>query len=222
MVRSLISEITYSVAVPASKRRFFFFAPYLPFQRYLGCYQEAFEIGVVLGYAFRDRLLTFAKLFAECGREEELITFMQQLAHERLAEVGKAANFFEMGWFAEEDRINVNWRDSGIAEADMEHLKKHHEVPLEQALNNLHVAVSTGIGLGSAFPELTERLWKVEHESPMDRDKWEKARSAGLSLPDEPEEPVTLARRQQQLLAQVELFVSRARPELLREFSTQG
>ena len=112
-MRSLIDEIAHSIIAPAAKRRFFS-APYLPFRRYLGCYEEAFEIGVVLGYAFRDRLTTFAKLFSEPGRELELITFMQELAQQRLAEVGEAKTFFQLAMFAEEARIRADWQESGL------------------------------------------------------------------------------------------------------------
>ncbi len=234
-MRSLIWEVAYSISVRAAKKRFFFFAPHVPFQRYLGCYQEAFEVGVVLGYAFRNRLATFAKLFSEPGREQELIAFMQELAQRRLTEVGDAENFFSLSMAAEEGRIRADWRESGITEGQIEHLRRHFKMPLKTASSNLHVAVSIGIGFGSAFPEQTEKLWKAGHEYLLDPDRWARVRHDPRYLMeetfgpltaeqvegfqrDEPPESVTLAKRQEQLLSQVELFVSRARPELLPQF----
>src|ERR1039457_2010356 len=89
---SLIDEVTDSVVAPAVKKRFLS-APYVPIRRYLGCYQVAFENGVVLGYAFGDRLTTFARLFSQPGREQELTTFMQGLAETMLAKCREAETF---------------------------------------------------------------------------------------------------------------------------------
>jgi hypothetical protein len=238
-LRSIIWEIAHSIAAPAVTKRFLFFAPGIPFQRYLGCYQEAFEVGVVLGYAFRNRLITFAKLFAESNHEEELITFMQELARQRLRETQKPETFFQLGMLAEESRIKANWQKSGTDGVPIDFLQRHYRVPLEQACNNLHVSVSTGIGFGSAFPEPTEQMWKVEHEYPMSREEWEKRRTDPKYRTEktfgrltakqvkeihtaEPPESVTLAKRQEQLLSHVELFISGARPDLLHEFKAQN
>jgi len=216
-VHSLIDEVAGSIMSGALKKRIFS-APYIPFQRYLGCYQEAFEAGVVLGYAFRDRLTTLAKLFSQPGREEELVRAMQELAQRKLTGIGKAENFLELAMFAEEHRVEANWLGSGIDEAQIEFLKKHLKMLPQQAFKNLHGAVSVGIGFGSAFAELTERLWKAVYERPIDRNEWQKWRNAGLDIGDELPEPLPLAKRQEQLLSLVELFVSKARPELLPQF----
>lgn len=216
-MRSLIDEITHSVVGPAA-RKSFLKAPYVPFQRYLGCYQEAFEIGAVLGYSFRDRITTFAKLFSEADRDQELIKFMSGLAQDRLKGVDGAKSFVDVAMFAEEARIKANWRNSGLTVEQIAHLEKHHEISFEQAFKNLYVAASTGIGFGRSFPELTERWWKEEHERHVTAEEWAKWRKAGLDIPNEPEEPVTLTGRQKELLSQVEIFVSKARPELLSEF----
>jgi hypothetical protein len=219
-LRSLIWEVVHSTIASAAKKRFLFFAPYLPFQRYLGCYQEAFEVGVVLGYAFRNRLAVFAKLFSEPGHEQEVVTFMQELGERRLREVGEARGFFDLATLAEEHRIKANWQESGITEAEIGRLEKYHKMSAKKASGNLYVAVNTGIGFGSAFPELTEKLWKVRHERAIDRDEWAKWRKMGYG--DEPPEPVPLAKRQEDLLTLVELFVSKACPELLPQFRIQS
>ena len=219
-MRSLIDEVARSIVAPAAKKRLFI-PPHLPFVSYLGCYEVAFETGVVLGYSFRDRLATFAELFSQPGREQELVTFLQELAAQHLTEVGEPKGFIDLALRHEESRIKAKWRESGINEAQIDYLTKHHRMPLEQALKNAGVAVSTGIGLGSAFPEMTERLWKVVYESPMNRDEWQRWRKAGLDVGDEVPEPLPLARRQEQLLLMVESFVSVTRPELLPQFKSQ-
>ena len=220
-MRSLIDEVTRSIVAPALKKRLFS-APYIPFRRYLGCYQTAFETGAVLGYAFRDRLTTFAKLFCEPGREEELTMAMQELARQKMAKVGKAGNFIALAMFAEENRIKANWHESGITDTQIEHLTKRLKMTLEQSFKNLCGAVSTGIGFGSAFPELTEQLWSSAYERPITSDEWQEYRRVGVVSGDEIPEPLPLAKRQGQLLSLVEVFVSTSRPELLSYFQVAG
>jgi hypothetical protein len=220
-VRTLIDEFVTSIIAPALKKRVFA-ASYIPFRRYLGCYQVAFETGAVLGYTFRDRLSTFAKLFCVPGREEELSMAMQELARQKISKVGETENFLGLAMFAEEARITANWRESGITEKQIDHLSQRLKMTLEQAFKNLSGAVSTGIGFGSAFPELTERLWKAGYERELMPDEWREYQRIGVVSGDDIPEPLPLIKRQGQLLSLVELFVSKTRPELLSEFQVAG
>jgi hypothetical protein len=103
-MRSLVTHIAFRLIEPEVKKGWFS-APHVPFQRYLGLYQEGFEIGVVLGYAYRNSILRFAQLFSERGHERELIGFIQKLAQERLNATPNVTNFFELAMFAESSRI---------------------------------------------------------------------------------------------------------------------
>jgi hypothetical protein len=220
-VRTLIDEFVTSISAPALKKRLFA-APYIPFRRYLGCYQVAFETGAVLGYTFRDRLSTFAKLFCVPGREEELSMAMQALARQKIAKVGETENFLVLAMFAEEARITANWRESGITDTQIDHLSQRLKMTLEQAFKNLSGAVSTGIGFGSAFPELTERLWRAAYERELTPDEWREYQRIGVISGDDVPEPLPLIKRQGQLLSLVELFVCKTLPELLPEFQVAG
>lgn len=189
----------------------------------MGCYEIAFETGAVLGHAFRDRLTSLAKLFALPGREQELTTAMQELARRKLEKTGESVSYFgELAMFAEEERIRSNWRESGVAEAQMKQMLETFKLNAEQAFKNLFGAVSTGIGLGSAFPELTERLWSSAYERPFTKDEWQKYQRMGVVWSDDTPEPLPLVKRQDQILSLVELFVSKSRPELLAEFKVAG
>ncbi len=218
---SLIYEITHSIMVPATTKGVFC-APYISYERYLGCYQVAFEIGAVLGYAFRNRLLTFVQLFCEQGHENELVKCLNELATEKLAEVGQPKDFLQLAMCHEESRIKAKWHEMGIPEEEIESRKKRHKMKLEQVAGSLGVAVSTGIGIGSSYPALIERLWKDAYECPISRAEWQKWRKAGLDIGDELPGPLSLAKRQEQLLSFVQLFVSKRRPELLSVFGKGG
>lgn len=191
---SLVDELARTILTPALKKRLFS-EPYIPFRRYLGCFQMAFETGVVLGHMFRDRMPTFARLFSMPGHEEELIDAIQELARDKLTEAQDADSFIGLAMYAEENRIKAGWQQSGATEAQIEYTVKTLKMKPEQAYKNLWGAVSTSIGFGSAFLELTEKLWKDAYEQEIPRDKWEHMRRFGVVSGDEIPGPYSLAKR---------------------------
>jgi len=218
---SLVDELARTILTPALKKRLFS-EPYIPFQRYLGCYEIAFETGVVLGHMFRDRMPSFARLFSTPGREEELIGVMQELARDKLTKAQDADSFIGLAMFSEENRIKATWQQSGATEKQIEYMAKTLKMKSEQAYKNLWTALSTGIGFGSAFPELTERLWASAYEQEIPRDKWEHMRRFGVVNGDEIPAPYSIAKREQELQSVIELYVSASRPELLSDFKLVG
>jgi hypothetical protein len=225
---SLMDHIVGSIAEPAIKTRFFG-RPYLRFRRYLGCYWEAFEFGVVLGHAFHDKMTSFAKLLSQPAHGDEFaaefIPLIQQNARALVtAQSGEPQSFAHLSMLAEEERIKAAWREHGVGQAQVGFLENHYKIPLEIAYRNLAGAVSAGLGLGSTFPELAERLWKAEHEYPMSREEWGAAKKLGTAVSDseEPTPPITLARRQEEILSQLAPFVITTRPELMSELAIRA
>jgi hypothetical protein len=217
---SLVDEFARTILTPALKKRLFS-EPYISFRRYLGCYQMAFETGVVLGHMFRDRMPSFARLFSMPGREEEVIGAIQELARGKLTEAQDADSFIGLAMYAEENRIKAGWQRSGATEAQIEYTVKTLKMKPEQAYKNLCGAVSTGIGFGGVFPELKERLWRDAYEQEIPRDKWGHMRRIGVVSGDEIPGPYSLAKREEELQSLVELYASTSRPELLSDFKTR-
>ncbi|HXP82882.1 MAG TPA: hypothetical protein VN976_23475 [Verrucomicrobiae bacterium] len=210
----LIDMFVYTIMNPAVKKPFIG-APYITFQRYLGCYQIAFETGVILGYAFRDRLLTFAKLFSEAGREKDATAFIKDIAQRVLNKVKEPKDFLVLGMSAEKSRIEIQYADK------TEERINRQKFPPKSVFKQLQLAMFTGIGFGSSFPWLTEQLWRLQYEHAVDSQALERLKKAGLNIPDQPYEPVSLATRQAELHSMVEQYVSDARPDLLPCFQTQ-
>jgi hypothetical protein len=208
---ALLDTFVYRIMNPAAKKSFFG-ATYVTFQRYLGCYQIAFETGLILGYAFRDRLPAFAKLFSEAGREEEAIAHLQDIAQRALNEVKEPKSLLVLGMYAEKSRIET--QNANVTEERINRQK----VPLKSVFKQLQLAMFRGIGFGSAFPELTEQLWHDQYEQAVDTDEWLRWKKAGLDIPEKPPGPIALADRQVQLRVIVEQYVSEARPDLLPRF----
>lgn len=221
-VAPLLAHIAHSIVEPALKKRLFG-PPYLQFHTYLLVYQEAFEIGVVLGYAYRERMRIFARLLCAPGKEVGFVDLIQELAVKRRTDVPEVRTFFDLAMVHERDRARRNWAESGIAGPQAETFEKSFEVPAKVAWDNVGVALHTGIGFGSRFPDLTEILWKNEHEYSLSPEQWHAAKAKGLIGTDEvTERDVTLAERQGILVAMVEAFASDHHPEFLSALRTTG
>ena len=179
-------------------------------------------MGVVLGFTYKTNLPTFAQLFAGPGREQQFITYIQNLGQQRVSDAGSVQSFFELAMFAEEERIKCSWQSSDpqLTQARLEKMRKIFKVPVETAFQNLQVAVSTGIGIGSAFPGLTANLWKAQYEGSVDLAELNEWRAAGLDVSAEAETPIPLKDREDQLRKYVDIFVDTYRPELASQFKS--
>jgi len=221
-VAPLLAHIAHSIIAPRLKRRLFG-PPYLPLVTYLLVYQEAFEIGVVLGYAYRDRMLVFARLLCSSGSESGFVGSMQDLASKRITGRPNARTFIDLGMAYEDERIRCNWRASGVKESEIAAFGRSFEMPAGVAWDNIGVALHAGIGFGSRFSDQAEKLWKSEHEYPLTMEQWNAAKARGVIRPDEVmQKDVTLAEKQAELVARVEAFASDHHPELLAQLRFTG
>jgi hypothetical protein len=57
--------------------------------------------------------------------------------------------------------------------------------------------------------------WHLQYEQHIDSHELETMKKAGLNIPEQSTEPVSLTERQEQLRSMVEQYVSDARPDLL-------
>ncbi len=123
----------------------------------------------------------------------------------------------------ERDRARRNWEESGIVGSQAVSFEKSFKVPGKVAWDNVGVALHTGIGFGSRFPDQIEILWKNEHEYSLSAEQWHAAKAKGVIRADEVmERDVTLAERQGKLVAMVEAFASEHQPEFLSALRVTG
>lgn len=214
-VAPLLAHIAHSIVAPALKKRLFR-PPYLQFQTYLLAYQEAFEVGAVLGYAYRKKIRIFAKVLCTSGSEAGFVEFIQELAAKRQANAPSATTFFDLAMRYELDRARHNWKNSGIVEAQLGELESSFRMPAQTAWGNIGAALHTGIGFGSRFPNQTEMLWRNEHEYSLVQSSGTPRERGEVIREDEViEKDVTLAEREGKLVAMVEAFALSHHPELL-------
>lgn len=214
-MNSLADEIVQMVLGPALQKKRLS-EPVVLYERYLGCYQEVFEIGAVLGHAFRNKFIWFVQFFSNPGREAEVGTQLRLVAQEHLDAAEDGRTFFGLAMRYEESRFQKNWHRAGYDQLQIEHLTKNHELTRQQAFGMLRTALILGVGFGGTFPELTEEMWRDAYERPKDRHLLELLRGSGLSGP--PPELLPLANQQALLLSGVRLFVGRNHPDLISEF----
>jgi hypothetical protein len=214
---SLIAELIRGIMQPAVEKKFFG-EPFITCARYLGCYEQAYESGAVLGHAFSDRLPVLVRLLTERGHENTQADIMLQTAQKHLVSVGEAKSFFDLAMCFEKARTEDLWRKATVSESDIAQLIKSSRLRLEVVSARLQAAVTDGIGFGAMYPKLTEELWRAAYESTKDPIRLETLRKLGMSIGEFKLDSPPLAQQQEKLIAVVNTFVAKERPELLRDF----
>ncbi len=138
-----------------------------------------YEISALLGRARRDRLPDLDKLVSIPGKPQTTIKHAQELARERLQSFGSEPSSFYIFLISGElEKMGLSLRHA------LKTLQKAHEekIPLEVAGPMMKSYSFEGIGFGSIYPELTEKMYRAEHIS-LEAEVWVEACSYGLPIP---------------------------------------
>jgi len=186
---------------------------YVRFMPFLDVGGWLYQTGAVLGRARSDRLEILAKMLCEPGREEGFREWLYDLARKRVAEYGRQPDsFFHLF-------MTTEFQKAGLSLSDPGGLKRAAgtKLSLEQAGTMSQLHFLEGVGLGSGFPELTERMWRQAYE-PIKQDTldaWAEARRYGVHIPIPEGSPPTLEEREQQVLLEVADYAAEYFPELI-------
>ena len=225
---TLIGFLGIPIVTKVAKTRFFG-GPYIRFYNMFEVISYLYMSGAVLGRARRSKLSILAKMVSIPGREKEFLNWLQKQAKERLEkftnEVGKEPDTFnEFILFKElESAIGVSMEDwfEAYTKGDTKIMKAADEkVPLEEAEPTIKTFQLEGIGFGSAFPELTEKLYRNTFEK-VDRDSWIEARKYGLAISEEPT-IISLEEQEEIVLQMVAAYALEYYPELLDPLDLRG
>lgn len=218
---TLIGFMGIPIVTKAAKTRFIG-GPYMRFYNLFEVISYLYMSGAILGRARRNKFSILAKILVVPGTDvNEFIEFLQEEAKNRLEqfvnEVGKEPNtFFEFILIKELEKAGINIGDSFEAymHGDKSVIKAADEkVPLQAAEPIIKKFQLEGIGFGSAFPELTEKLYRNTFEK-VDRDSWVEARKYGLAISEEPT-IISLEEQEEIVLQMVAGYASEYYPELL-------
>lgn len=222
-MQTLLEYFTRPIVAAAIKRKWFS-KPVLPFRRYLVRYQEAFEMGIGIGYAYRHNLVWVVQFFCEKGREIELTQAMRKIAQRQLSELPNAATLFDLGVSYEEYRYRIavsskmRLKTSSYLSAEgWDKWMDRLEVPFDKASVDIQTAMSYGIALGGAFPEKAEQLWSHQHRRLSDKEKEDlrRMRGYGLDIPAEMPTPLSFQQFSEQMHSFMETYVAENHPDIL-------
>lgn len=169
-----------------------------------------YEMSALLGRARRDKLADLDKLVIIPGKAWSTIKRAQELARERLQSSGsEPGSFYIFLVSGELEKIGLSLRHA------VKTIQKAHEekIPLEVAAPVMKSYAFEGIGFGSVYPELTEKMYRAEHTSPEDA-VWEEAKSYGLPIPGY-WALIPLEQQERIILHKTAAFASQYHPELL-------
>lgn len=189
-----------------------FRGPYIRFGRILTVSAFLYETGAILGRARRDKLSILAKIAPVLeGAEDDFINDMQEKARERLEKFGKEPNsFVDFVMSTELEAVGLS-----LTGSNLKALKKalNEKGSLREDWPAIAAIGIEGIGFGSSFPDLTERMLRRTYDS-IDMDLWSKARAFGVNLPERPTIK-SFEEREQTVLKEVAIFASKYYPELV-------
>jgi hypothetical protein len=201
---------------------------YLRLWDYFTVLSFQYESGAILGRARQDKLSILGKMLVVPGADaNRFVQLLQRTAKERLdkfkKEVGKEPDtFYNFIFDREFDRVLVSTFGLTLNELfllsvktkkDMVVKVSDHKVSLDIAWPEIQTYGAGGIGFGSFFPELTERMYKNAYEN-VDMDKWAEARKMGVDIPQKPD-IVSLEEREEIVLQMVAAYTSEYYPELI-------
>lgn len=218
---TLIGFMGIPIVTKAAKTRLFG-GPYIRFYNMFEVISYLYMAGAILGRARRSKLSILAKMLSVPGTEKETVDWLREQAKKRLkqfrTEVGKEPDTFnEFILFRElESAIGLSMNDwfKAYADGNRRIMKAADEkVPLEKAEPIIKMFQLEGIGFGSSFPELTEKLYRNTFEK-VDRDSWVEARKYGLAISEEPT-IISLEEQEEIVLQMVAGYASEYYPELL-------
>lgn len=197
------------------KRKGWLSGEYVLFGDYMPCSQFLYEASAVLGYKFRDQIITFVALFCEQGRESDLVAHLRDSVAAELAQLEREPDdFMDLYFKPEATRLIRVMRDAGLTTfsdwTDFPKLAKQ-KMRVVDVFSQLQFTAAEGVGLGSHFPVLTEKLFAHE----VDPRLWSKFRSHGLNIPASPPKTKSVREREAEALLLIKPYVMKARPDLL-------
>lgn len=210
----LLAYLVHQIITPVT-RKGFFSDEHVLFGEYMPCAQFLYETGTVLGYTFRDRLILFVELFTELGHQSDFVSYIATPAANRLSGLpSEPKDFMDLFLKPEAERLMQVMRNHGLTQyaewADFTKVAKQ-KMRIKDIFSQLQFTVAEGVGLGSQYPQLTERL--LLHTE--DADAWRDARAHGLDIPASPPRPKPISERQADAKAMIRPYVQKVRPDLL-------
>lgn len=208
-------------------RKRLFGAPYLHFADYVQVSGYLYQCGAILGRAKQDKLIILAGMLAQPGREADFIGYLKDLARKRLDDYvdtyGQQPTSLQLLVMTTEYKKAGVVMPLGVAEPATERELKTYmaqgtriakwKMPLKEIEPFMKTWGQEGIGFGSCFSDLTEKMYRDANED-IDIDQWSEARKHGLDLPETPS-VITLEEQGQMVLSMAAVYAGTYFPDLV-------
>lgn len=194
--------------------------PYIRIHDFCELLSFMYESGAILGRAMSNKLDILEKMLAVPWWAPEPMTMKlaQEMAKERCNafrnEIGEEPDsFIKFIQLKELERrigpLALSALTSGNKKAKKALDKK---IPLAEAALPMNTFGLEGVGFGSSFPKLTERMYRYDYEN-INEERFE-ARAQGLAIREKPPQE-SLEKREENILQVVAAYASEYYPELL-------
>lgn len=206
-----------------------FGGPYIRLYDFFAVLSILYMTGAILGRARRNKLSILVEMLVVPGTEaNKFLEFLQECAQKRLEkfrnEVGKDPDRFDEFILIREFESTTGLSLTSFeayARGNKKILKACDEkFPLEKAEPYIKMFGIEGIGFGSSFPELTEKMYRNAFEK-IDMDVWARARAHGLAIPEKPT-IISLEEQEETVLQMVAAYTSEYYPELLESLDLRS
>ena len=218
-----LTLVTYMGMAPVQKvvKTRLFGGPYLSFADLVIVSAYQYQTGAILARAKLDKLTTLAQMVSPPGRESEAIGWLQDLAKDRLDEYvgafgGQPDSLLTFVFYTEYKRVgilipsvsmeNINTRTKQVKKVAFT------KMALKDVEPQIRNSMLEGIGFGSSFPALTEKMYRTNEE--IDMERWSEMRGHGLDIPETPE-IITLEEQEEIVLSMVATYAQKYFPQLV-------
>lgn len=206
-----LSLMGYLGMVPFSKmvEKKLFGEPSIKFNKFLLVSNYLYEVGAIIGKLYSNKLLIFWQMFnVESGKEKESIHEVQDDARKRLDSYGKEPDsFFNLFWTTELSKIGLNLEFSPKLTKALD-----EKMPVEQAEPLVKIWGTEGIGFGSKYPDLTERMLKNQYDADRSKTRAE-MRKYGIDI--QAQSSTSSKERISEVKDQLKAYVSEYFPDLM-------
>lgn len=211
--QTLMGYLGVDIVRKATETRLFG-GPYMRFINFLQVVAFLYETGAILGRAKRDKVNILEKMLGEPEREGELIKLWQEKAKERLEKFGKEPDSF-LDFIYSTELAELGLSLTGFPDLKTMRKTLGEKFPATQELElTIKIHGLEGIGFGSSFADLTEKMVRNLYEK-IDMDKWSEARAHGVALPEKPRK-ISFEGREEEVLTEVANYTRQYFPKLLK------
>ena len=199
-----------------------FGGPFLRFYNYLKVSMYLYQSGALLGLAKIDQMPILAQMYCVPGSQHESINRLQESAKKRLGEYERTFGeepksldtFISATEYQRAGIIMSIGRRSNPTDSNPKEVARVRDGKLR--FKDIDVTMQfqllEGIGFGSLFPDLTERMYRKANDN-IDLNEWELAQKRlGITSPLP---VITLEEEQQRVLGVVAAYANLYFPELI-------